>query len=455
MKKLYYKLPIFAQHIACSIEGARLKKRRFTKEFINKQRDINNRYSYDHDEMMQIRDNRLSSFINFASRYVPYYKDIFQREKIHPDDIQSINDLKILPIITKGDVKNNWNLFLPENINEINYHISRTSGTTGSGLKVAITRDASQEVWAVILRFRKWHGLQSDVWSAHFGGREIVAKQQDYPPYWRYNIPGKQIIFSGYHMNERSLEDYVKEIIKRKIEWIHGYPSLIALLANYIVDHNIKIENIVKWVTTGSENLLPHQRNIIRIAFNVTPRQQYGLTELVAHFSECEYGRFHVDEDFSAVEFIRNDEDNSYKIIGTNFSNYAMPLIRYETNDLAIIAKSCECGRPGRVVDKIDGRHEDYIVLKDGTRHGRIAGIFKFMENIKEAQIYQKEPGKVIIKIVPSSNYSKKDDDMLKENLKQRYHGKLDITFEHKDKIERTKSGKLRFVVSEISNGKI
>jgi phenylacetate-CoA ligase len=455
MKNLYYKLPIFAQHMACSIEGARLKKRRFTKEFKNKQSDINNRYSYDHDEMIRIRDNRLCSFINYAARYVPYYKNIFQREKIHPDDIRSINDLKLLPIITKGDVKNNWNLFLPENINEVNYHISRTSGTTGSGLKVAITRDASQEVWAVILRFRKWHGLCSDVWSAHFGGREVVAKQQDYQPYWRYNIPGKQILFSGYHMNERSLEDYIKEIKKRKIEWIHGYPSLIALLANYIVDHNIKMDNIVKWITTGSENLLPHQRNIIRSAFNVNPRQQYGLTELVAHFSECEFGRLHVDEDFSAVEFIRNDEDNSYKIIGTNFSNLAMPLIRYETNDMAILANQCDCGRPGRVVDKIDGRHEDYIVLKDGTRHGRIAGIFKFMENIKEAQIYQKEPGKVIIKIVPSSSYSKKDDDILKENLKQRYQGKLDIIFEYKEMIERTQNGKLRFVISEITNGKI
>ena len=455
MYRLYYSLPVSLQHIACSIEGYRLRKRRFNKQFRDILQDVEERYKLYQINMAVFRDKRLKEFVRHAAETVPYYKQYFQEQSIDPKNICSIEDLKILPVIEKSDIQNNEENFISNAITNKHYHISRTSGTTGAGLKVFISDAASREAWAVITRFRKWHGLHYETWSAHFGGREVIHSSQNKPPFWRYNIPGRQILFSGYHLSEKTIPFYVEELIKRKIRWIHGYPSLISLIAQYAIDNNINMEDSVRWVTVGSENLLPMQIKNIKEAFGVSPIQQYGLTELVAHFSQCETGNLHVDEDFAAVEFLPTSDEGVYKIIGTNFNNMAMPLLRYDTKDTAILHDYCSCGRPGRVVRKIDGREEDYITLNDGTRHGRTASIFKYMSNIKEAQIYQKKPGYLTVRIVPSDKYTMEDERYLEKKLNERFNGKLQYDFTYMKNLERTDNGKLRFVISEVVNGKI
>ena len=93
------------------------------------------------------------------------------------------------------------------------------------------------------------------------------------------------------------------------------------------------------------------------------PLQHYGMAEAVANISECEHDQLHVDEDCAAVEFIPNSDGPGYKIIGTNFTNLATPLLRYDVQDLVTLTNvTCSCGRPGRVVASVDGRAEDYII---------------------------------------------------------------------------------------------
>lgn len=110
---------------------------------------------------------------------------------------------------------------------------------------------------------------------------------------------------------------------------------------------------------------------------------------MAANISQCLEGFLHVDEDFAAVEFLPAGGDQ-YRIVGTNLSNLAFPLIRYDTGDLATLTDAiCECGRPGRIVEHLDGRQEDYVVTRSGAQLGRIDHIFKDMINIREAQIRQ------------------------------------------------------------------
>ena len=98
--------------------------------------------------------------------------------------------------------------------------------------------------------------------------------------------------------------------------------------------NGIKLD--IKYVTIGSENLYDHQKDLILKAFNTIAYQHYGLTEGVANISQKKDGNLYVDEDFSVVEFIPKSE-LSYSIIGTSLSNWAMPLIRYDTGDQAVI----------------------------------------------------------------------------------------------------------------------
>jgi len=281
----------------------------------------------------------------------------------------------------------------------------------------------------------------------------VVPPLQHEPPFWRYNRPGKQIVFSGYHMSPEHLPSYVDELRRRQPPWLHGYPSLLALLASHLLQTQSDLGYQVKWVTTGAENLLPHQIDVISRAFGARPVQHYGMAEAVANISECDRGRLHVDEDFAAVELVER-EQGGHSIVGTNFTNPLFPLLRYEVEDIVTLEpdSSCTCGRPGRLVERIDGRLEDYVVLKDGTRIGRMDHVFKDMVNVREAQIRQTRPGAITICVVRMPAYSNADDEAILRETKKRLGDRTELRLQYVEQLERSPIGKLRFVVSEISD---
>ena len=230
---------------------------------------------------------------------------------------------------------------------------------------------------------------------------------------------------------------------------------MLALLAAHVVESQQELGYEIGWITTGAENLLPHQSELIWSAFGVRPVQHYGMAEAVANISECDRGALHVDEDFAAVEFVPQDS-GMHAVVGTNFTNPVTPFVRYQVDDFVTLEPvSCDCGRPGRVVTQIDGRLEDYVVLKNGTRIGRMDHIFKDMVNVREAQIVQRQAGEMTIRVVRLSGYTPADERALLHETRKRVGDETDVRLEYVDRLERSPIGKLRFVVSEIPEGRL
>jgi phenylacetate-CoA ligase len=416
-------------------------------------RDVDSRSHLSHAATMAFRDRRLRAFVHHAVETVPFYRDMFRELRISPNDVMTIADLKVLPVLSKREVQNEPSRFSSSSIPARGWLRMHTSGTTGAGLRFFATPEAVREQWAVWWRYRAWHGLTPSVWCGYFGGRSIVPLAQVDPPYWRLNYAGKQIMFSAYHLNDRTAEAYVNQLRHRKPQWLHGYPSMLTLLAAYLLDSGRTLGYEVKWITTGAENLLDQQANLIERAFGVSPRQHYGMAEAVANFSECTLGRLHVDEDFAAVEFVPTGSDNTYRVIGTNFTNPATPLLRYDVQDVVEIDhQRCHCGLPGRIVKRVDGRLEDYVVLKNGSRIGRLDHIFKDLTSIREAQIIQNAPGAVTIRVVGGSNYGADAERLLLREVRTRLGEDTHVALEYVTAIERSRTGKLRFVRSFVSD---
>jgi len=373
---------------------------------------------------------------------------------VDPASIRTLEDLGALPILTKEEVrtaKEEFSLLWKAGRKTIAAH---TSGTTGSGLHFMTDLRAVQEQWAIWWRYRSWHGIQPGVWQAYFTGRSIVPITQAKPPFWRWNPALSQLMFSVYHLSPANLDFYIDELSRRKIPWLHGYPSALALVAARTLERG-GLGYTPQWITVGAESLLPQQLSLITEAFGVRPRQHYGMAEAAANISECEAGRLHVDEDFAAVEFVPTADD-SHTVIGTNFSNPLTPLLRYEVGDRVTLDESkCTCGHPGRVVKTIDGRREDYVVLANGARIGRLDHVFKDLLTIREAQIYQQRAGAITVRLVRGAGYSVFDEMALLRELRSRVGSSIDIKIEHRDKLERFGAGKLRFVISELPQGKL
>jgi len=453
-ERIYKLLPVTAQNILCSGQGWRIKRSRYSRSFYRLLEEAKSRAFVSYDEICALRNRRLADFIKWSCETVTYYRDLLRRLGLSSADFQAIEDLSKLPVLTKRQVQDNPELFVSQGISKNRKVAVHTSGSTGAGLRFVSTRDSIREQFAIYWRYLGWHGLRLDIWRGYFGGRCVVPIHQRRPPFWRYNLAGKQILFSGYHISKKNLPYYLDEIQKRKPPWLIGYPSLVALLADYILNNGTQLGYSLRGIALSSENLMPQQIEKIKKAFGVKPVQDYGQAEAVANFSECEYGNLHVDEDFSAVEFIPLSNDNSYRVIGTNFSNLATALIRYDTGDVVSLGKEkCNCARPGRVVKDIDGRKEDYIILKNGARLGRMDHIFKDLVNIREAQIHQSAAGKIEVRIAKGTNYSSGDDAQLMRELRKRVGEESEIAIKYMERLPRSARGKLRFIISDIAKG--
>lgn len=453
---LYRYLPAPLQNAVCSVHGWRVNRTRFGPNFWELLTAAEEKLTWSHDRLCAFRDEELRRFVQHCYDTVPYYRALFSRLDISPQSIATLDDLQRLPILTKAEVQGASESFVSAAVPRGQRVMAHTSGTTGGGLRFVSTIDAVQRQWAVWWRYRRLHGLPFGTWCGYFGGRSVVPVSQKRPPFWRHNSPGKQILFSGYHIAPKTAPYYIEELRRRQPPWLHGYPSLLALIARFVIDGGADLGYRPRWITVGAENVLPQQAKTIEAAFGVRPLSHYGMAEAVANCFQCRHGRLHVDEDFAATEFVPTGDGSTYRIVGSNITNPAMPFLRYDVGDMARLDNGgCDCGLPGRIVTSIDGRHEDYVVLRNHVRLGRLDHIFKDLVQIREAQIYQDTPGVIIVRVVRNPSYGPADERQLLAEFRKRVGAEAEVRIEYLDALARTTSGKLRFVISDIEEGKL
>ena len=436
MRDIYDHLPPALQNVLVALEGQRIQWSRYGKDYEKIYQDYCERVFWTWDEVAKYRDGRLSGFLSEVFQCPP--KEAMER-------------YAQIGLMDKTSARR---YFREEALRKHGPLIKfSTSGTTGAGLAFYATLRAHQEQWALWWRFRAAHGIFRKEWCLYFSAPRIVPMRQAGPPFWRVNRPGQQVLFSVFHLSKKTAPHYLGEMKRLGHQWIHGLPEFISSLASFANELGLRLP--MKWVTTSAENLSPHQARIIQQVFGVKPVQHYGLKEGVANISECPKGKLHVDEDYSLVEFVKTEQEgNSYRIVGTNFTNPVFPFLRYDTGDLATLipGETCDCGRPGRVVNSIDGRTEDYVVTASGKLLGQVDLIFTHCVNLYSAQIVQDRPGFLTFKIVRAENYGPSDEEYLKSQIQEFLGDKdeMDYEIQYVEGIPKTSGGKHRLVVSSL-----
>lgn len=427
------------QELAIGLRGRQILRRRYGGEFATILSGYERRDGWSQEAIETYRFDRLRAQLRHAVATVPHYQTAAYRGL---DEIASIADLRAFPLLTKAEVRD-LGPRLHSQAELGRRSVSVTSGTTGSPLQVPSTRRAEQEQWATWWRYRGWHGIRQGEWCGFFGGKPIAVGGART---WRLDRGQRRVLFSAYHTSPSALDAAIEQIRERGVHWIHGYPSVIALLANRVVDRNLVGVIRPRWVTFGSENVLSSHRDVVATAFGVHGTEHYGAAEMVANLSECEHHQLHVDEDFSVVEAI-DDE-----IVGTTLVNQAFPLVRYRTGDTARISgPGCACGRPGRIASGVDGRLDDYLILADGSRIGRLSVVVKGIRRISAAQFVQRAAGIAELNLVTEPDFTEDDLRHAHDHVHSFTRGGLDLRVIEVESLTRTKAGKTRLVVQETS----
>jgi phenylacetate-CoA ligase len=453
--QLYHHLPVWAQNILVSVKGYSIERLRFGNDFNLILEQSINRMQLNEEQLKRYQELCMSSFLKAATTS-PFWSKRFEEYNVDINSNDLFSEIKKLPILTKDEVKRHSSAIRTAKISNREVITSKTSGSTGSSLVYYETRAALQQRWAIWWRYRLWHNIDFRSWAGIFGAKQVVSVNKNNPPFYRINFPGKQIRFSINHIKPANINNYYNGL--KNVNWIAGYPSAISLVGSLMLENWCKPIESIRVITTGAETLLPNQRDRIEKAFNVPVRQSYGQAESVANFSECEKGKLHVDEDFSFVEFEPIEiYSNCFKIIGTNWTNPYFPLIRYDTADIAYLShEKCSCGKWGRIVEYVDGRIEDYILLPNGSKVGRLSQIFTNTKSIKEGQLYQPDLNNIIIRIVKDINYdANKVEYKLLNEAKKWLGSDINIHISYLEEIPKTRSGKLRLVVSDIKENNL
>ena len=442
LPKFYTNSPIFFQNILISFKGWLIKRTRFNNNFHLYLKE------FETTNPSKIKEKEFRTFLKNACKS-RFWKNRFEQYNIDLNALDILGEIQKLPILTKEEVLENIESIRLSSLKEKVVKVS-TSGTTGNPMNISLTRSMENKQWAVWWRYRKRFNITLETWSAWFGGKEIIAPNIKSPPFWRYNHPGKQIMFSVYHLNLETAPFYYRELKKKKIRWIHGFPSQISLLAGYIKELELGDLPHLSIITYGSENLFEHQKQIIEESFGVPIVTHYGLAEGVSNISQLPDGSFMPDQDFAYTELLPiEDKENQMRIVGTNYSNSAFPLIRYDTQDIATVEHN---DYNELQIVSIDGRADDYVIRPDGVKVAALGFIFRNEEQIKEAQIYQPNNKEVVFRVVPRRDYNKrKSEKTILQNAQSKLGTELSFSFEYLSEIPKTQARKMKFVISDIN----
>lgn len=454
LENTYHRLPVWLQNVALSGLGYHIKFKRYNRAFFRALEEMQARDAWPADRLRDHLDEAVRSFVHHAATTVPYYRALFKREGVGPADVSGVADLARLPVLRKRQVQDRVEDFISEALPKSQLIRVETSGSTGAGLPVYVTMQALRLQWAVWWRHRLRHGIAFGTPCAVFRGLSLFPSDQDAPPYCRYNHAERQIYVNGNRIHAASMPHILDDFNRRRVPWLHGYPSAIAALAHLMLDRDARLDYAPRWISLGSEQVLDHQIAAIEKAFGVTPIHHYGMVEAVGNISQDPDGVSYVDEDFGAVELAPDEDSGLCAIIGTNLTNPAFPLIRYQVDDLVRFEGERD-GRGRRIVDRVYGRADDYVVLADGARIGRLDFLFMGNVNVREAQIVQQRLGEITIRIVRGTRYSDRDESRIRMLAERRLGIGVGIRFEYVEAIERGPSGKMRHVLSHLPEGQL
>ena len=413
------------------------------------------------EKLEEYQMQQLEKLLKHSYENVRYYKKVFDERGLEPKDIQDFDDLKKLPYLTKDDVGKNLKDLIAQNIPKKDMQYVTTGGSTGIPMGFYQDKNTAGSIeWAFMLT--QWKRVGFKIGDRCVVLRGNVVQSASKGKYWEHDLANKNLILSSYHMIDKTLSDYIAKIREFRPDFIQAYPSAITILARFIKEHNIKNFPGIKAILCGSENLYQWQRHLLEEVFQCRVYSWYGHTEKCCLAGECEKSNYyHIFPEYGYTELIGEDgnpadkENKLGEIIATAFNNYVCPFIRYRTQDFAILSnEKCGCGRNYKLFKKIEGRLQDFIVANDGSLITLTALIFaqhfKAFGKIKNMQLYQDRIGEVEVKIISTNDFLKEDSNEIIKKMESAVSGKIKVAVKIVDKIQRTQSGKYKFLIQKL-----
>lgn len=458
LQRLYDRAPVAVQTVCLNAYALARARKRFGPLFRRALVEIGQLRHLSADELENLQRAKLRALLEHAWRNVPYYRDLPVTFRDQPLETAVTDLLAPLPVLSKAQVRAAGDLLHARGTRAV--WITETSGSTGTPLTISLDAWAYQLSMALVTDHEMQRGVSRTDRRATFAGRLLQPVARNTPPFWRHNLVEHQMLYSTYHMTDVNLPGYLASLEAFRPAELIGYPSALYALADYCRRSSARPSLPLKTIITNSESLLDWQREALEDVFGVPVADYYGTAESVVFAAQCIHGRYHPDPLIGVWELLEIESDDRLavedgaigRLVCTTLSNFAMPLVRYDTGDIVTAASGpCPCGRAGSSWHAITGRVDDVIVTPDGRPIGRLDHVFKGMVGVREAQIAQTAADVVEVRVVADKAVWRADQErVLRANMAERLGPLVTVVIRQVAEIPRTRRGKFRSVVQEF-----
>ena len=270
-----------------------------------------------------------------------------------------------------------------------------------------------------------------------------------------YNLLRNNHAISVGQLDEAGLNKIAAQFKTVRPSMLYGYPSILYLLAHYILQHKIAVPSIDRVITT-SEMLFPGQRSFIEQVFHAPVYDEYGCPEAGLVAGECDHHRLHYAMEICLVEVL--DDTNAKmpigqtgRLVATNLLNRATCLIRYDTGDVGAVSdEPCACGRGLLQIKNLEGRSRDLIYTPDNKFiHGvAINHLMYEYPWVDRYQIIQETTQDLILNVSASGVIVPAYVEQLRSQLTE-YTG-MTVTVTVNEPFMETSGKKNRLIISRI-----
>lgn len=319
-----------------------------------------------------LEKQQLDSLVRLVERVynkVPFYRKKFDAAGVAPGDIGALHDIAKLPFTTKDELRDTYPYGLLAVPEEEILEIHTSSGTTGTPVVGAYTRQ-DIELWGEamartlsmagagpgdVVQNAYGYGLFTGGLGVHYGARRLGA---NVIPISAGNTRRQLTVMRDFHTTLLTCT-----------------PSYSLFLAEVAGEEGFDLPKMgVKAGCFGAEPWSDGMRLEIEDKLKLKAYDIYGLTEIIGPgvSSECEaQNGLHVNEDFFYPEIIDPvsgkvlPEGEKGELVFTTLTKEGTPIIRYRTRDITYLFRDrCACGRTTVKMHRLLGRTDDMLIIR-------------------------------------------------------------------------------------------
>jgi phenylacetate-CoA ligase len=321
--------------------------------------------SFPPDRLRALQEQRLQAIIQHAFDDVPYYNALLKKAGIRPDEIRTIEDLELLPITTKEDLRSDGvERIVASSSDPSACEECRTTGSTGTPLVVFQNCEE--------IRTRRLLGFRA-LKMAGYHARDrlcLLGSSSNYPTRLHHR-------FGLYRTHNVStllpMEEQIRLLRQINPTVLKAWPTVLKALLHKVDFEMGKLAH-PRVIITSAEIFDKKLQQWIQEQIDVEMFNFYVAQEFGTIASECRvHGGLHANADCFILECLNRNGDACRpgevgSVVLTNLLSYTMPFIRYRLGDLCcLVGRRCACGSSFPLITAPVGREEDLILLPSGT----------------------------------------------------------------------------------------